>query len=59
MRRAWLAPVLLLVACEDEPDFDERYEQAQEQIMERYDELGDELEAPSEPANESTGPAGS
>ena len=59
MRRAWLALVLLAPACEEEPDFDQRYGEAQEEIMERYEEIGDELESPSVPADEPPDPEGS
>lgn len=35
MRLAMLLPILLLAACQDEPDFDARYEAAAEEIEAR------------------------
>ena len=36
-----------LCACKSEPTFDERYEAAQEQIMDKAEELDHDLDTPS------------
>ena len=36
-----------LCACKSEPTFDERYEDAQEQIMDKAEELDHDLDTPS------------
>ena len=40
-----LSPVCLAAACNSEPNFDERYERAQEQIENKANELDNELQA--------------
>jgi hypothetical protein len=44
MRSGFLVPLMLLAACGGEPDFDERYEQAGEEIRARAESIDAQLE---------------
>lgn len=39
-----LLPILAMMACREEPSFDERYQETTEQIGQKADELEEELE---------------
>ena len=55
MRRLLLIPLVLLAACQQEPDFETRYDDAQERIEETAKQIDAELNEDA-PANE-TAPA--
>lgn len=48
MRLACVPALLLLAACSGEPDFDERYKQADEEIRARADAIDAQLEGKAE-----------
>ncbi|NNC59667.1 MAG: hypothetical protein HKO05_06720 [Erythrobacter sp.] len=54
MRGAFLALPLLLLACESEPTFEERYEETQKRIQEKAEALDAELAEPPSPASSET-----
>ena len=54
MRRAGLALPLLLLACESDPTFDERYEETQTRIEEKAQDLDAELAEQPSPGSSQT-----
>lgn len=48
-----LLPILAMMACREEPSFDERYQETTEQIGQKADELEEELE--KSPDTDATG----